>query len=180
LASWLSDPATGTSTVVQGLNATPTADEPTINEVNIVHLGWDIMVGIGTLLSLLAVWYALCWLFKRNFPQGRVFLGIAAISGILAVMAMEAGWVVTEVGRQPWIVHNYLKVENASTTNGGVWITFLVICAIYIIVGVTLILVLRSMSRRARADRELDEQDVPYGPNPAPIESPERDEVPVA
>ena len=65
---------------------------------------------------------------------------------------MEAGWVVTEVGRQPWIVHNYMKVEQAATSNTGVWITFLVVLAIYAVVGVTLILVLRLMSRRFRDD----------------------------
>ncbi len=54
LASFLSDPRTGTSTVVQGRNAFPTDDEPTIAETNAVHLAWDIMVGLGTLLTLLS------------------------------------------------------------------------------------------------------------------------------
>ena len=75
---------------------------------------------------------------------------IAACTGVLAVLTMEAGWVVTEVGRQPWIVHNYMTVEQAATTNTGVWITFLVVLAIYAVVGVTTILVLRGMSRRWR------------------------------
>src|SRR3954462_2080805 len=52
LASWLSDPSTGRATVVQGLDSVPAADAPTVREVNIVHLGWDVMVGIGTLLFL--------------------------------------------------------------------------------------------------------------------------------
>ena len=63
-------------------------------------------------------------------------------------------------------MHNYLKVQDASTTNGGVWITFLVVCALYIAVATTLILVMRRMSRRWREQRELDESDVPYGPTP--------------
>ena len=57
---------------------------------------------------------------------------------------MEAGWVVTEVGRQPWIVFDYMKVEQAATENEGVWVTFLVIAAIYLVVAVTLVLILRS------------------------------------
>jgi cytochrome d ubiquinol oxidase subunit I len=170
LASWLSDPSTGKDTVVQGRNAFPTDAEPTISEANAVHLAWDVMVGIATALFLLAVWYALSWIFRRRMPQSKLFLWIAAAAGIASVLALEAGWVVTEVGRQPWIVHNYMKVEQAATTNGGVWITFLVICALYAIVGTTLILVMRRMSRRWREQRELDESDVPYGPSPVTLE----------
>jgi cytochrome d ubiquinol oxidase subunit I len=78
---------------------------------------------------------------------------------------MEAGWVVTEVGRQPWIVHNYMKVEQAATANTGVWVTFLMVFVIYAVLGVTTILVLRGMSKRYRESGKLDESDVPYGPN---------------
>jgi cytochrome d ubiquinol oxidase subunit I len=165
LASWLSDPNTGKNTVVQGRNAFPVSDQPTIAETNIVHLGWDVMVGIGTLLSLLAVWYALSWLFRRNYPRMRLFLWIAGASGVLAIVALEAGWVVTEVGRQPWIVHNYMMVDQAATANGGVWITFLSICVLYALVGTALILVLRRMSKRwPEQGQSVDDTDVPYGP----------------
>jgi cytochrome d ubiquinol oxidase subunit I len=163
LASWLSDPGTGTSTVVQGLDTVPADQRPTNRQVNTVHLAWDVMVGLGTLLMLLALWYGLTWLFRRDMPKSRWFLRIAAASGVLAVITMEAGWVVTEVGRQPWIVYNRMKVENAATGNTGVWITFLVVAAIYIGVAVTTILVLRGMSRRFRRSAGPDE-DVPYGP----------------
>jgi cytochrome d ubiquinol oxidase subunit I len=77
---------------------------------------------------------------------------------------MEAGWVVTEVGRQPWIVRNHMKVEDAATTNEGVWITFIVVMAIYLTLATTVVLVLRSMSRRFRRQDELVDSDVPYGP----------------
>ena len=77
-----------------------------------MHLAWDIMVGLGTLLALLSVWYGLSWLFKRDYPKTKWFLRIAACTGVLSVITMEAGWVVTEVGRQPWIVHNYMKVTD--------------------------------------------------------------------
>ena len=74
LASFLSDPKTGTSTVVQGLDSEPTADQPTINEVNTVHLAWDIMVGGGTVLLLLALWYWAVWIFRRDMPKSKLFL----------------------------------------------------------------------------------------------------------
>ena len=81
---------------------------------------------------------------------------------------MEAGWVVTEVGRQPWVVRGHLKVDDAATTNEGVWVTFLAIVALYAVVAVTLVLVLRGMSRRFRAQDEAggddDDTDAPYGP----------------
>ena len=49
---------------------------------------------------------------------------------------MEAGWVVTEVGRQPWIVYNYMKVEDAATANTGVWITFIAVVLLYIALAI--------------------------------------------
>jgi len=151
---------------VQGLNAFPKSSEPTIHEVNVVHLAWDVMVGIATLLFLLSIYYAVYWLFRRRLPMQKVFLLCASGAGVAAILALEAGWVVTEVGRQPWIVHNYMTVEQGATTNGGVWITFLVIMAVYLSVGVTLVLVMRRMSRRSHEQGEVEETDVPYGPRP--------------
>jgi cytochrome d ubiquinol oxidase subunit I len=167
LASWLSDPSTGTSTVVQGLDAFPKGSEPTYAEANVAHLAWDAMVGLATLLFLLSVWYGLAWLFRRDLPKTRLFLWLAAGAGVAAILAMEAGWVVTEVGRQPWIVFDFMKVSQGATTNQGVWVTFLVILGLYIGVGVTLILILRAMSRRWRTgpvSAEEAEEEVPYGP----------------
>ncbi|MCX5046600.1 cytochrome ubiquinol oxidase subunit I [Aldersonia sp. NBC_00410] len=182
LASWLSDPSTGKSTVVQGLDTWPAEDRPTVSQVNTVHLAWDVMVGLGTLLFLIAVWYAASWIFRRDMPRSRWFLRIAACCGVLAVITMEAGWVVTEVGRQPWIVYNYMKVEDAATGNTGVWITFVAVVLLYLVLGVTTILVLRGMSRRARvADSApghpgsagFADHDVPYGPS-EPRDTPEQ------
>jgi cytochrome bd ubiquinol oxidase subunit I len=165
LASWLSDPSTGTATVVQGLDAFPTDERPSTREVNIVHLCWDIMVGLGTLLFLLSVWYAASWVLRRRMPASKWFLRAAAVSGVLAVIAMEAGWIVTEVGRQPWIVYNYMKVEDAATGNTGVWITFIAIIVLYLTLGITTVLVLRSMSRRFRRAGGFTDHDAPYAPS---------------
>ena len=164
LASWLSDPSTGKATVVQGLNTVPPADRPTTRQVDTIHLAWDVMVGLGTLLFLLSAWYGVSWLIRRDMPKSTWFLRLAACSGVLAVITMEAGWVVTEVGRQPWIVYNYMKVEDAATGNTGVWITFVVVVALYAALGLATILVLRGMSRRFRRGGGFDEDDVPYGP----------------
>jgi cytochrome d ubiquinol oxidase subunit I len=168
LASILSDPLDGTSTEIQGLDSFPKGSRPNTREVNTVHLAWDVMVGLGTLLMLLSLWYGGTWLFRRNFPRSRLFLWLASVSGVAAVLAMEAGWVVTEVGRQPWIVVNYMKVQDAATSNHGVWVTFLVILALYLGVAVTLALVLRGMSRRFRAAGTALEPGGPYAPNEPP------------
>jgi cytochrome d ubiquinol oxidase subunit I len=165
LASWLSDPGTGRSTVVQGLDSVPADTRPTTSEVNVVHLAWDVMVGLGTLLFLLAVWYTASWVFRRRMPKSRWFLRAAACSGVAAVVTMEAGWVVTEVGRQPWIVYNMMKVEDAATANTGVWVTFIAVIVLYAGLGTTAIVVLRAMSKRFRRTGGFVDNDVPYGPS---------------
>ena len=165
VASWLSDPSTGKDTVVKGRNAFPEDSQPTIRQANTVHLAWDLMIGTGTLLCLLAAWYWVSWIFKRGMPKSRLFLWVASTAGVLGVVALESGWVVSEVGRQPWIVYNLMKVDDAATGNTGVWVTFLVVGALYIGLGVTTILVLRGMSRRFRDHDGFDESDVPYGPS---------------
>jgi cytochrome d ubiquinol oxidase subunit I len=185
VASILSDPGDGTQTIVQGRKGnpdlgtggapavTPITDGPSVSEANAVHLAWDVMVGLGTLLALLSVWFGLSWARRRDYPRTRWFLRIAAAAGVLSVITMEAGWVVTEVGRQPWILHDYMKVEDAATANTGVWITFLAVFAVYAVLGVTTILVLRIMSRRWRESGPVDDadgdSDSPYGPrDPGP------------
>jgi cytochrome bd ubiquinol oxidase subunit I len=179
LASWLSDPGTGRATVVQGLDSVPADEAPTVREVNIVHLAWDVMVGIGSLLFLLSVWYAASWVFRRRMPASRWFLRAAACAGVLGVVCMEAGWIVTEVGRQPWIVYEYMKVEDAATGNTGVWITFIAVVLLYLAVAATTILVLRRMSRRFRQSGGFTDSDTPYGADHVLTPDVVRDEEPV-
>ncbi len=177
LASWLSDPSTGTSTVVKGLDTVPADARPTIKQTNAVHLAWDVMVGLGSLLFLLSVWYAASWLLRRRMPTSRLFLLAASCSGVLAVVTLEAGWVVAEVGRQPWIVYNLMKVEDAATANQGVWLTFVCVVILYVALGITTILVLRGMSRRFRRAGGFVENDTPYGPGAPPAPTPSVEEA---
>ncbi len=165
LASILSDPKDGTSTVIKGLDTIPTEDRPSTTDVNVTHLAWDVMVGLGTLLFLLTVWYWSSWIFRRDMPHSRWFLRAAAASGVLSVITLEAGWTVSEVGRQPWIVYEKMKVDEAATANTGVWVTFVLVTCLYVGLGVTTVLVLRGMSRRFRRAEGFDESDSPYGPS---------------
>ena len=178
LASWLSDPSDGSSTVIQGLDTVPADERPTTSQVNTVHLAWDVMVGLGTLLFLLSLWYWLSWIFRRDMPRSRWFLRVASTAGVAAVVCMEAGWVVSEVGRQPWIVYNQMKVEDAATGNTGVWITFILVAVLYAGLGITTVLILRKMSKRFR-QRGVAEHDVPYGPRGPVPEDAAREEVTV-
>jgi cytochrome bd ubiquinol oxidase subunit I len=147
LASILSDPGTGTSTVVKGLDTVPRSDRPTVREVNVVHLAWDAMVGLGTLLFLLSLWYGASWLLRRRMPTNRPFLVLAACSGVLAVVTMEAGWVVTEVGRQPWIVYQVMRTDQAVTDSNGLEVGYAVLIAVYLSLGGALFWLLRRLAR---------------------------------
>ena len=87
------------------------------------------------------------------------------MSGVAAVVALECGWIVTEVGRQPWIVYNVMRTEDAVTQASGVWVTFALVLLLYAALGAALVITLRAMARRWRAADEED-SDVPYGPPP--------------
>ena len=158
-----------TSTQVTGLHSVPPEDRPPAN--TLLHLSFDAMVGICTLLIGLGIWFGIGWWRKRDFPQSRWFLRATAVSGVAAVVALECGWIVTEVGRQPWIVYNVMRTSSAVTHASGVGVTFAAVVALYVALGAALIITLRAMSRRWR---EADEEavDVPYGPEhqgPSPL-----------
>jgi cytochrome d ubiquinol oxidase subunit I len=79
------------------------------------------------------------------------------------VVALECGWIVTEVGRQPWTVFKLLRTEDAVTGASGIWITFAIALVLYAALGVATVIALRTMARRWR-EGEADEEPVPYGP----------------
>jgi len=150
-----------TSTKVTGLDAVPSDDRPPANTM--LHWAFDTMIGICTLLIGLALWLGVGWWRKRDFPQTRWFLRATAVSGVAAAVALECGWIVTEVGRQPWIVYNVMRTSDAVTHANGVWVTFGLVLAIYVALGAALIITLRAMSERWRSAGEQD-VEVPYGP----------------
>ncbi|QXE33978.1 cytochrome ubiquinol oxidase subunit I [Streptomyces sp. GMY02] len=154
------------STEIRGLDAIPPSVRPDDSAVSVVHLAFDVMVGTAFALLALALWFAWLWWRKREVPRNRWFLRCAAVSGIVAVVCLESGWVVTEVGRQPWTVVGMLLTRDAVTTQGNVWPFFAAALAIYFAVGTSAVLILRSLSRRWRAggDERDEGLDVPYGP----------------
>jgi cytochrome d ubiquinol oxidase subunit I len=156
-----------TSTQVTGLDTVPASDRPPANTM--LHWAFDTMVGICTMLIALGAWLAFAWWRKRDIPRTKWFLRAVAVSGVSAVVALECGWIVTEVGRQPWIVYNIMRTQDAVTQADGIGVTFAVVVLLYAVLGTVLIVTLRAMSRRWRAAEE-DDSEVPYGPSaPTPL-----------
>jgi cytochrome d ubiquinol oxidase subunit I len=142
---------------VTGLNSVPPADRPV---VPIVHLAFDTMVGIGFALLALGAWLAWSWWRRRDVPRSRWFLRAVALSGVAAVTAMEAGWIVTEVGRQPWIVYHVLRVANAVNPAPGLAAGAVPVIAVYAALTVATVYVLRRMARGAPVPAAPQEADV--------------------
>lgn len=155
-------------TVITGFDDIPDDEEP---PANVVHLAFQTMVGAGSAMVLISLW----WLWRRRRAArepGRDgdgvfdsawFLRAAIAAGGLAVVALEAGWTTTEVGRQPWIVYGVMRVEDAVTTNSGIWISLAAMVVIYVSMAVVAARVLLGMARRWRADPDSD-LPTPYGP----------------
>lgn len=129
---------------VKGLNEFPAADTP---PVAVVHFAFQIMVGIGTLMLCMTLWCVVLYCKTRAWPRSRCFLWSIVALGPLSILAMEAGWVVTEVGRQPWIVQGYMRTTEAVTQAPGVWHLFIATLAIYLIIGIGTVVVLRELAR---------------------------------
>jgi cytochrome d ubiquinol oxidase subunit I len=166
LASFLAGHSTNKQ--IKGLDAFPPADRA---PANVVHLAFDVMVFTAFALLALALWFAVVWWRRRDLPRGPWFLRAAAVSGVVSVVTLEAGWTVTEVGRQPWIAHGLMRTRDAVTTSGNVWLLFGITLVIYAAVGTAAIVVIRGMTQRwRRQDRGDDDVSVPYGPE-APLES---------
>jgi cytochrome d ubiquinol oxidase subunit I len=164
--SWLVGGSTDTK--VTGLDSVPPDDRPPANTM--LHWAFDAMVGICSVLILLGAWLALSWWRKRDIPKTRWFLRATAASGVAAIVALECGWIVTEVGRQPWIVYEVMRTKDAVTQASGVWVSLAAVMVVYTLIGIATILVLRAMARRWRTS-DAGDVDVPYGPRPSADEA---------
>jgi cytochrome bd ubiquinol oxidase subunit I len=142
---------------VQGLAAVPADQRP---PVNVVRLAFQTMVGIGTFLALLGVVYLGTWIWRKRLPESTWFYRGLVVAGPLSVVALIAGWVVTEVGRQPWVVYSFMRTSEAVTGADGIPVGFAALGASYIVVGCGLAWVLRRLARTPL--------DLPAEPRPGP------------
>jgi cytochrome bd ubiquinol oxidase subunit I len=155
-----------TDTKVTGLEEIPPDERPPAN--TLLHLSFDAMVGIGTALLALGVWLAIVWWRRRDIPRTPWFLRVVAVSGAGAILALWFGWIVTEVGRQPWIVQGYMRTSEAVTHAQGIWFVFAAVILLYAALGAGAILVLRTLSRRWREEGDEAEAEGPYAPREQP------------
>lgn len=114
---------------VKGLDQIPENEHP---PVAITHYAFQIMVGIGTLLALISVIFFINIIRKRSVIDKRWVLKLFVASIPLGYIALEAGWVVTEVGRQPWIIYGIMRTKDAVTPMPGIAYSFYIFSAIYI------------------------------------------------
>jgi cytochrome d ubiquinol oxidase subunit I len=159
----------GPGTKVIGWDSVPPADRPPV--VWLIHLAFDVMVGLGSLLLLVGLWAAWTWWRRRRWPGPPLFWALGAVSGLAAVVAMECGWVVTEEGRQPWVVYGLQTTAQAATTNGGILTSLSIVVVGYGVLGAATIAILLMLSRRWRRD-DRDDASVPYGPPRAGVDRP--------
>lgn len=125
---------------VTGLSDIPRDEWPPVAPV---HVAFQIMVGCGTVLMGVAFLGAgLAWRRKR-IPLDPRFLRLVVLSGPLGFIALEAGWTVTEVGRQPWVVRGFLRTADAVTPMPGLVVPLITFSLLYLLLGVLVLAMLR-------------------------------------
>ena len=145
----------------------PPTDRP---PVNVVRLSFQAMVGIGTLLAFLGLVFLYVRFRKGRLPESRWFYRAVVLAGPLSVVALIAGWVTTEVGRQPWIVYGFMRTSEAVTGAHGIPIGYGTLVAVYLgLAGAVAWMLLRV----SRAPLEVPGVAMSSAPDVPPSRSPE-------
>ncbi len=144
---------------VKGLKEFPKDERPPVAPV---HISFQVMVGIGFFLMGLAVLAAwLAWK-KRGLPDQSWFLKLVALSAPLGMIAIEAGWMVTEIGRQPWVIQGIMRTSEAVTPMPNLIVPFLTFSALYLMLAAVVVYLLwRHVFQTVDADAFVDELDHP-------------------
>jgi cytochrome d ubiquinol oxidase subunit I len=142
---------------VPGLDTVPPADRP---PVNLTRISFQTMVGIGTLLALLSVVYLVTRLRRRRLPESPWFYRAVVAAGPLALVALIAGWMVTEIGRQPWVVYRVMRTSAAVTGADGIPVGYATLVVVYLGVAAAVVWILRRLAR--------EPLDLPRAQSPAP------------
>ncbi len=130
---------------VEGLDVVPPRDRP---PVAWVRNCFQLMVGIGTGLALLGLWFLWARWRRGALPRTRWFYRLVVAAGPASLVALIAGWMVTEVGRQPWIVYRLMRVEDAVTGARGIPVGYATLVIVYAGLGGIALFMLRRVSRR--------------------------------
>jgi cytochrome d ubiquinol oxidase subunit I len=130
---------------VIGLESAPPEDRP---PVNWVRFAFQTMIAIGTGLALLGATFLFIWWRKRRLPASPWFYRAVVAAGPLSLVALIAGWITTEVGRQPWVVYEVMRTEQAVTAADGLEIGFAFLIAVYIALAAAVAWLLRRLAQR--------------------------------
>jgi cytochrome d ubiquinol oxidase subunit I len=125
---------------VRGLEAFPRDEWP---PVAVVHVAFQVMVGCGSLLALAALAGAFLGWRRRGLPDDRWYLRLLVACAPLGMIALEAGWTVTEVGRQPWIIRGVMRTADAVTPMPGLVVPFTVFTLLYFVLGAVVVVLLK-------------------------------------
>ncbi|MFP5354947.1 MAG: cytochrome ubiquinol oxidase subunit I [Gemmatimonadota bacterium] len=145
---------------VQGLDRVPRSDWP---PVAIVHVAFQVMVALGTYMALVALWVLWCRWRRQEFALQPRLLGAIVLAAPMGFIATEAGWVVTEVGRQPWVVQGVLRTADAVTPMPGLIVPFLLFTVLYLFLGVIVVYLLKRQIATAPGVARRVHPDAPAG-----------------
>jgi cytochrome d ubiquinol oxidase subunit I len=140
---------------VKGLDTVPASQRP---PVNVVRAAFQLMVSIGTLLAVLGIVYVVVRIRRRRLPLSAWFYRAVVLAGPLATVALVAGWVTTEVGRQPWVVYRVMPTADAVTGAGGIPVGYGALVVTYAALALAVAWILR---RLAGMPLELASEDPP-------------------
>jgi cytochrome d ubiquinol oxidase subunit I len=113
----------------------------------VVRTSFLVMVSIGSALMALGVWFLGTWWRCGRLPRSRWFYRAVLAAGPLALVALESGWVTTEVGRQPWVVYHFMRTEQSVTDAGGLWAAFGAMSLVYAGLVAGVVWLLRRLAR---------------------------------
>jgi cytochrome bd ubiquinol oxidase subunit I len=129
---------------VEGLEEVPADERP---PVNVVRIAFQTMVGIGFLLAGISAIYLFVWLRRKRLPRSSWFYRAIVAAGPLSVVALIAGWVTTEVGRQPWVVYGHMRTEEAVTGASGIPVGYATVVIVYACLLTAIVWILRRLAR---------------------------------
>lgn len=121
---------------VRGLSSFPRDEWP---PVAVVHIAFQVMVGAGVVMMLMALWAGVRAWRRRSLPDGKWFLRAVTITAPLGFIAIETGWIVTEVGRQPWIIYGVMRTAEAVTPMPGLIVPLITFTLLYIFLAVIVV-----------------------------------------
>lgn len=132
---------------VTGLDAVPANSRPSVVLINVIRFAYQGMVGIGILLGLLGAYFVAVWWRKRRLPRGRWFYRALVLAGPCSIIALLAGWMTTELGRQPWIVYHVMLTTDAVTGATGIPVGYATLALVYLSLAVGVAWMLRRLAR---------------------------------